>query len=145
MDWTHAFVEPTSTRIYLDETYWIEVKNELNVAEEKGILLASLKGVSRAQYGANDEEGRDRQLMELDLATGSFQKVLTYLLDWNLVNAKGKTIDISKPRLKIDAVKNLSPEAYAAIEQAIDAHVAARVNEKKATTGTPTPDPPSIS
>lgn len=124
MDWTNAFATIDTTKLFLDpgRKFWIEVRNELSHAEERTIAVGSFRRLYRG----------DEQLVELDPRAGAGQKVLTYLTDWNLVGADGKTIDISSPELKRDAVKNLKPEAYAAIEVLIDKHVEEQSAKKKA-------------
>lgn len=126
MDWTKAFAASDTTKLFLDpgQKFWIMVRDELSHAENRTIQLGAFRRVYRG----------DEQLVELDQRAGADQKVLTYLVDWNLVDGNGKTIDISSPDAKRDAVKNLKPEAYTAIEALIDEHALA-VAKKKMTSG----------
>lgn len=128
MDWTKAFAESSTTKLFLDQKQkvWIVVRNELSHAEQRGISMGSFRRLYRD----------DETLLEVDPRAGADHKVLTYLVDWNLVDANGKTIDISTTEAKRDAVKNLKPEAYAAIEACIDQHVEAEA-KKKMTSGVP--------
>lgn len=123
MDWSSAFASSEVTKLYLDsdKKFWITVRNELSHAEQRAINLGSFRRVYR----------EDEQLLELDPRAGAGQKVLAYLTDWNLVDANGKTIDISSLEQRRDAVKNLKPEAYAAIELTIDEHVLREAEKKK--------------
>jgi hypothetical protein len=127
MDWTKAFAESDTTKIFLDpeQKVWIEVRNELNHDEQRAIALASIRGVSRTTTGVESEK-----LVEVDLGAGADRKVLTYLVDWNLADSNGKTIDISSSILKKDAIKNLKPPYYKALEKAIDVHVLERASKK---------------
>ena len=137
VDWMQAFAKTDTTRLFLDEAkkFWIDVRNELGNAEARTIQLASIRGVSRTSAGA------DNNLVELDLGAGADRKALTYLVDWNLVDQDGKTIDISTDQKKQDAVRHLTSEHYKALEAAIDAHVSARAEEKKLQNGVPRLDP----
>lgn len=130
MDWTKAFTETNTTKLFLDpgQKFWIEVRNELSHAEQQAISLGSFRRIYRG----------DEQLLELDPRAGADQKVLTWLVDWNIVGLDGKTIDIlGSVNAKRDAVKNLKPEAYAEIEAFIDAHVEDMAKKKIASGATP--------
>ena len=130
MDWTKAFTETDTTKLFLDSgrKFWIEVRNELSHAEDRAISLGSFRRLYRG----------DEQLVELDPRAGADQKVLTWLVDWNVVGKDGKTIDIlGSVDSKRDAVKNLKPEAYAAIEALIDKHVDDQAKKKMTGGGLP--------
>lgn len=128
MDWSQAFAKSDTDKLFLDpaQKFWIEVRKELNHAEQRVVSLGSFRRLYR------DNE----QLVELDPRAGADQKVLAYLVDWNLVGPDGKTIDISSPEAKRDAVKNLKPEAYVVLEACIDKHVEDEA-KKKMTSGAP--------
>lgn len=130
MDWTQAFARTDTTKLHLDASFWIEARNELSHGEQRVIDLGSFRRVYR------DNE----TVVELDPRAGADQKVLAYLADWNLPDAHGKTIDISTETTKRDAVKNLTPAHYRAIESAIDAHVMACA-QKKTASGAPASSP----
>ena len=64
--------------------------------------------------------------------------MLLYLLDWNVPDKAGKTVDITvSPKAKMDALKALKPAAFREIERVIDAH--ALSVEKNGPGGVPTP------
>ena len=129
MDWTKAFAEVDTTTLFLDpgKKFWIKVRNELSHAEQRAINLGSFRRLYRG----------DEQFVELDSRSGADHKVLTWLVDWNVVGKDGKTIDIlGSEDAKRDAVKNLKPEAYAEIEARIDRHVEDQF-KKKMTSGVP--------
>ncbi len=127
MDWSQAFAESDTTKLFLDsaQKFWIEVRNELSHAEDRAISLGSFRRLYRG----------DEQLIELDTKAGADHKVLTYLTDWNVVGKDGKTIPITSPDQKRDAIKNLKPEAYAVIEALIDKHVVDQAKKKTAMSG----------
>ena len=139
MDWAKAFATTETTKLYLDDDQkiWIEVRNELSQSEQRDIGLASVRTYSRV---AN----LDDNTLELNFGAGADRKLLIYLVDWNLADGQGKTIDISNPATKRDAVKNLTPDHYRAIEAKIDAHVIERDQEKKATSGDTSHGPTSF-
>ena len=120
MDWKKAFATSDTTKIPLDGDTWIIVRNELSHAEQRLIALGSFRRLYRD----------DEQFVELDPRAAADQKMLTYLVDWNLVGPDGKTIVINSPDAKRDAVKNLTPAHYAALEERIDEHVEAMAKKK---------------
>ena len=108
-----------------DSGFWIEVKKELSAGDSKRLALAALKGVRKS---ASDDEGS--QAFDLDLEVAAFNKVALYLVDWNVSDANGKSVEIDTPKKKLDALKNLKPSVLAEIEKAIDLFLAGQ--EKKA-------------
>ncbi len=130
MDWAKAFAASSTTKLYLDEQsqFWIEVRDQLSQSEERAIGLGAITTYAKG-------EDLSENMMTVDLGMGADRKLLTYLVDWNLPGPDGKTIDISTPKQKQDAVKNLSPTHYKAIEAVIDDHAAAQKAEKKSPDG----------
>ena len=96
MDWTKAFTETDTTKLFLDSgrKFWIEVRNELSHAEDRAISLGSFRRLYRG----------DEQLVELDPRAGADQKVLTWLVDWNVVGKDGKTIRTAKGKKEGDGL-----------------------------------------
>ncbi len=129
------FVSTESDQIPLfdDGVYWIAVKRQLNAGEAKQLQMGALRRVSPT--GQNTDTPSVTYDLDVDLA--AFQKVLVYLLDWNLVGPDGKTKAIDTPKEKREAVRALHPAVFAEIERAVDAHVQAQ--EKKAPNGSPAP------
>lgn len=130
MDWTKAFATGETTTLYLDgdKTYWISVRNELTRAEKRMMAMGSFKVVATKTEGES---------LDLDLKAGADQKILAYLVDWNIPGRDGKTIDISTAKKKTDALMNLLPEHSDAIEALIDVHVAHQAEKKTAVVATP--------
>jgi hypothetical protein len=89
----------------------------------------------------NDEIG-----FTLDLDGAAFRKVELYLVDWNLPDKNGKTIEIkdSEP-MKRTSLRALLPDVFGQIEKAIDGYVIEQQAKKKAQTGQPGPSAPSAS
>ncbi len=141
MDWSQAFAPTTVTKLYLDDDQkvWIDVRDELGIAEERALAEGSLRGISRASL--LDGGSQKDQLVEIDLWAGAVRKILVYLVDWNVPDANGKTIEIKTEAQKLDAIKALRPEFYRAIEARIDAHVAEQRQKKVPTPGAATSAP----
>ena len=137
MDWTNAFAGTTMTKLFLDEVkqFWIVVRDELTHGEQRAVALGAFKRVYR-------DEGKE-EVLEFDKKAGADQKVRAYLVDWNLLGPDGKTTDISTEQAKADAISNLTPAHYAAVEQVIDAHVLAVAEKKRMTPGALTSVPMS--
>jgi hypothetical protein len=89
------------------------------------VQLASsgLRFQNRGEAGGFEVDARS-------LATHGFEKVLLYLLDWNLADEDGKTVPIvGQPSAKRDALGALDLSVFTEIRRVIDAHVTAQ--EKK--------------
>jgi hypothetical protein len=129
MDWTKAFTATDTTKFFLDgdHKFWILVRNELSHAEQRRIGLATVRSYTKPT-------SPDADTLELNLGAGADRKLLTYLVDWNLIGLDGKTIMIDTEDTKQAALRNLLPAAYKAIEDLIDQHVAAQ-QEKKVPNG----------
>jgi len=138
MDWTKAFADGGVTRLYLDaeKKFWVDVRDELTHAEHRMIALGSFKIVAEKGTG---------QTLDLDMKAGADQKMLAYIVDWNIPGKDGKTADISTPKNKADAFINLTDEAHKALETAIDLHVLAQQEKKSATNGALLQSPTSTS
>ena len=129
-------VKPESVRIDLAYTppgeterkFWIEIKKHLTVGEERRIMTAGWKGMSRSEESG--ETG-----INIDWKAQTFARTETFLTDWSL-----KDDGVPLSRASIEA---LSSDVYALIETAINAHVEAMVEEKKAKSGSSAPSPTS--
>lgn len=143
MDWTHAFASTATDKLTLDDAgeYWITVKQELTGEETRAITSAAIKGVSRANLAGGSLPGH--QLVEVDLNSAAFLKIMSYLVDWNLPGLDGKTVDISTPARKHHALQALGQEAMKAIEDRIDAYVQERAAKKALTMSIISPAPTS--
>lgn len=130
------FVVPDAVTLPLfdDGAYWILVKKQLNAGEARQLAMGSFSRVTPS--GTSEEPS---MAFDLNLEAGAFQKILIYLLDWNLTDASGKTVVIDTPKAKRDAVRVLHPDVFAELERVIDAHVEAEAQLKKTKAGSPTP------
>jgi len=128
------FVEPDPVTLPLfdDGQYWISVKKELNAGEDKQLSQGAFTKLTRLSQDDSSPA------LSMDLEAAAFRKVLLYLLDWNVPDKAGKTVDITvSPKAKMDALKALKPAAFREIERVIDAH--ALSVEKNGPGGVPTP------
>jgi hypothetical protein len=112
------FVRPEVTRLELTDSDWIEVKRNLTVGERRGIL-------SRAARGGVSSDGKR---VHLDGAEMAFGRVETWLLDWSFVG-----IDDKPMKLTPEAIRNLDPDTFKEIEDALDTHEEAQAAVKNST------------
>ena len=113
------FVVPELVKIDLPGGDWIEVKKELTVGEEKRYRTAALRRTYNV--GKGDEE------LQIDWGLMAFARVEAYVVNWSA----------SQPFSR-SALEALASEDFEAIDDAVQAHIAARTEEKKARSTTPT-------
>ncbi len=126
------FVAPAEVRLPLfgDDTYYITVKQELNAWEGKRLAASAMTRLTNPEKSGLG--------YEVDLAAAAFEKVLLYLIDWNLTGPDGAVVGIQTPAKKADALRNLDSATFTEIERVIDAHVLS-TREKKRMTGSLAP------
>lgn len=132
------FVRPDTTRLTISNGDWLLVKRRLSFGEQRAAY---------ARLYTTDADGTVRRnVLGLGIA-----KVSAYLLDWSLTDDAGAPVvirGISTDDL-VAALDNLSPEDFAEIREAIDAHetatLAALEDAKKKTAMTLTSEPTSPS
>lgn len=120
-------VVPEVVRLPLSDGDWVDVKKRLTYGERnrmKAALVSEIRGDGRVTP--------DLQMIDLAL-------VLAYLVDWSLVDFKGKQIPIDTDTKKRAAVEALDEDTVKEIIAAIEAHGqemdAARSAEKNALAG----------
>ena len=113
------FVVPELVKIELAGGDWIEVKKELTVGEEKRYRTASLRRTYNV--GKGDEE------LQIDWGLMAFARVEAYLVNWSAPQPVSRS-----------AIEGLASEDFEIIDGAIQTHIEALTQEKKAPTGTPT-------
>ena len=104
------FVEPDVTRLDLSGDRWVEVKSELDYGETQqlaGFMIRSLK-----QGGDSPEYG-------VDWGAYNIAKIALWVTDWNLADATGKTLPVTKAN-----ISRLRPTLANEILTAIDRHTA---------------------
>ena len=102
------FVQPETARLELfGGEGWIEVKRELSYGERQRLAAGGLGKMSTS--GAE---------IGLDLERYAIERVLIWVVDWSLSDAKGKQVKIAR-----DAVANLSGEVADEIDRALSEHI----------------------
>jgi len=126
-----VYVEPVSGESY---PFWIRFKKSLTVGEERRVTTAGWGGVSSQRADTNKAPE-----INIDWRVQSFMRSLTYLTDWSLEDDEHRKLPITQ-----DGVEALPPDVYAMIEEALNTHVEAQAQEKKARSGASSPSPTSV-
>jgi hypothetical protein len=128
------FVDPEVVALPLfdDGQHWIKVKQQLTAGEARQLLQGAFSRMVQAGTQAEPSVAFD-----LNFEAAAFLKVMLYLVDWNIPDKAGKTVDISTPKAMRDALKAMRQDAFKEIERVIDAH--ALSVEGNAKGGVPTP------
>ena len=116
-------VDPERDRLDLEalgHPFWIDVKRELTVGEQRKVETAGFRGVVQGAETRRPGEAASTEIA-IDWRTQSFARTEVYLLDWSLADDKGNKLKISR-----DVVESLKQPVYAAIETGITAHVEAQ-------------------
>jgi len=130
------FRKPEEVRIDLEGGDWLLVKKHLTAGEARHAQAKIIKGET---FHPGDRP-------ELNLENLEVAQAVEYLLDWNLTDAFDRPIVIRDKGFDMvaAALKAMSSESLREILNAIQAHDAAmeaeRAHEKKAATGSPSPD-----
>ncbi len=133
-----CFVAPEVVKLSLfdDGELWVLVRKQLTAGEDRQVSGGALKTMSPTGAGTD----AFTVSYDIDFVAAAFNKVIVYLLDWNIQDKSGKVKVIDTPKAMTAALKNLHPEVFKEIERVIDAHVEAQQREKKVTTGSNGPD-----
>lgn len=107
------FVQPEIVRLDLSEGDWLDVRRELSTGEARRAMARTIKSM-RA-------DGR----IEPDLEMLGRAEIAAYLVDWSFVDANDKRVPCTDA-----ALDNLTQDAYAEIETAVRAHMAAVEEER---------------
>ena len=103
------FVTAESVRLDLSDGDWIEVKEQLSYGDMQTV--------------ASKARG--------DFTAGSLYFVAAALLDWSLVGADGKHVNIESDAAKLAALKAMTPQAFAELDAAIAKQYEMVAEEKK--------------
>lgn len=123
------FVDPTATvKLDLPGGEWIEVKRELSYGDEQALAASMMGDIRTIEKSKNASLGVDMRRYQL-------KRFTTWITAWSARGPNGKAIEVNEA-----AVANLRSEIAAAIDAALDAHIAALEDEKKGTTPTGTPN-----
>jgi len=119
------FVTPNEVRLPLSDGDYLIVKERLNVGDTRDRMSLALTA-----------DGKTVDPLKWGMAV-----VQTYLVDWSLTDAAGRIVSIREqaPDMVAAALRNLDPDDFKEILEAIDAHEArvqaAREEKKTARTG----------
>jgi hypothetical protein len=125
------FINPKDTvRLTLfDGQHWIDVKKRLSVKETKDIQAAGITHMSaRASQESIPEDQREVK-MGLDMGRLSLARAEKYVVGWSF------TLGEAPVAVTPQAISDLLPEVFDAIDVALDAHIKEQEAEKKAKTG----------
>lgn len=107
------FVQPSVVRLELSGGDWLDVRRELSTGEARRAMAKTIKSM-RA-------DGR----IEPDLEMLGRAEIAAYILDWSFVDANDRRVAFSDA-----ALDNLTQSAYAEIDAAVRAHIAAVEDER---------------
>lgn len=107
------FVQPEIVRLDLSDGDWLEVRKELSTGEARRAMAKTIKSM-RA-------DGR----IEPDLEMLGRAEIAAFIVDWSFVDANDKRVPFTDA-----ALDNLTQDAYAEIETAVRAHMAAVEEER---------------
>ncbi len=133
----NRFVSPGEplVRLELSDGDWIDVKPRLSHGDElrlQNAMIGNMKGIESG--GKVNLDGA-----ELGLTGANYEvtRILVWVQDWSLCNDRGKQQPITK-----DTINALDADSAQEIKDALDAHMTALEEKKRATTtanGTSTP------
>ena len=132
------FVAPEEVKLPLfdDGQCWVIVRKQLTAGEEKKMSTGALKRMSPTGAGTD----AFAVAYDVDFEAAAFNKIIVYLLDWNVPDNSGKPKLIDTPKAMSAALRALHPDVFKEIERVIEAHVEAQQQEKKAMSGSNGPD-----
>lgn len=107
------FVQPEIVRLELSEGDWLDVRRELSTGEARRAMARTIKSM-RA-------DGR----IEPDLEMLGRAEIAAFIVDWSFIDANDKRVPFTDA-----ALDNLTQDAYAEIETAVRAHMAAVEEER---------------
>jgi len=128
----NRFVTKETKRLELSDGDWIEVKMRLGFGEDTRVQAAYMGRMRGMNAGIAEAE------VGLDFERGQVERFAVWLTDWSFRDENDKPVKLSR-----DAIKALDPDTVAEMEAALDAHVEALAEAKKAPDGTPKPAVPS--
>jgi hypothetical protein len=126
----NRFVIPDVVRLSLSDGDWIDVKKELNAGEQRKVFTNLVKNM---QAGEKPELNPDQ--------VGK-TKLMAYIVDWSLVDAKGERVKFTE-----GALDGVDSDTYGEIVKAVDAHDEAAEHAREArknVQGTPTISPATL-
>lgn len=118
--------------------FWIKVKKQLTVGEQRRVQTAGWRGVQNFAGGRDAQGGEVSPEISIDWRTQTFARTEAYLTDWSLEDEQHNRLPVVR-----EVFEALHPDLYTVIENAITAHVQEVAQEKKPATGAPEQPPTS--
>jgi hypothetical protein len=126
------FVKPDVSRIDLkwnapdgkSHTFWIEVKSELTIGEERA-MLRSVSNITTDIRPSGQGEANTPSA-GFDWTEYSFARMLRYIVDWSLEDEKNNKLKISR-----DVMGSFHKSLFDLIDNSVEAHVDSGGAEKK--------------
>ena len=88
------FVEPETVRLDVSDGQWIEIKQELTWAEDEALAAVAVQGMRLVDPDDIGDELRRTQEIGVDMSLVNVAKLAMYIVDWSLVGANGRRVDI---------------------------------------------------
>lgn len=114
--------DETVTKKLAPTRYWVEIKRHLSAGEQTDVDAAYFSSISVADQQAAAAANRK---MYIDWPRQKFLKLASYVNDWNLCDAEGKTVRLpSGLQERMVIMRNLAPRMADLIQAAVDEVVA---------------------
>lgn len=123
------FASGAGVRLELSDGDWVLVHAELTYGQQRRLASAGLSGVPAALAEQGQGEG-----LSIDLAAYDIERLVTWLMDWSLVDADGERVAVSR-----QAIEALHPDTAKEVQDALDRHVEALEAKKGAPAGATVP------
>jgi hypothetical protein len=116
---------PETKTLHISQGDWLLVQKHLTAGQEREIFRGMLR------EGAKGDT--------IDSVKVGMSRIVGYLLDWSFTDHNDKPIVIrdKSPDVVVDALNAITPEAFAEVLQAIDAHAAEMEKEREAEKNAP--------
>lgn len=120
------FAKPDTTKLDLGDGDWIEVRNELSVAEARELQDKSFEATQ--EFGDSDEKVKPK--ISINWSVFSLHRARAYITKWNAMDEDGKPVSVS-----LDSLGALDEETMQRIEQVITDHIDSVVKKTKRVPG----------
>ena len=120
------FAKPDTTKLDLGDGDWIEVRNELSVAEARELQDKSFEATQ--EFGDSDEKVKPK--ISINWSVFSLHRARAYITKWNAMDEDGKPVSVS-----LDSLGALDEETMQRIEQVITDHIDSAVKKTKQVPG----------
>ena len=120
------FAKPDTTRLDVGDGDWIEVRNELSVAESRSLQDSSFDATQ--EFGNTDEKVKPK--ISINWSVFSLHRAKAYITKWNAMDEDGKPVPVN-----LDSLGALDEESMQRIEQAITDHIDGTAKNTKRRSG----------